>query len=145
MWQTAAMSGDSSSTLTTWLKAFIADNEGVAGTIHALEGETLALRAHVNIPPRVVEVTQTIPHGKGMAGLAWERNAPVQTCNLKTDETGDVKPGAKAVDANAAVAIPVHGPDGAVAGVVGIAFMGERELPEEEIRLLSAQAEKAPL
>ena len=129
----------------SWLKAFIAKHGGVAGTIHAVAGEVLALRAAVNIPPPVVAVTQSIPSGKGMAGLAWERDAPVHTCNLKSDATGDVRPGAKAVDANAAVALPVHGEDGAVRGVVGIAWMGERDITEGELAALSGEAEAAPV
>jgi L-methionine (R)-S-oxide reductase len=129
----------------SWLKGFIAKHGGVAGTIHAVAGEVLALRAAVNIPPPVVAVTQSIPSGKGMAGLAWERDAPVHTCNLKSDATGDVRPGAKAVDANAAVALPVHGAGGAVRGVVGIAWMGERDITEGELAALSGEAEAAPV
>lgn len=132
------------SRLSTWLATWIRDNSGVAGTVHERVGDLLHIRAHVNIPPKVVEVTRTIPNGKGMAGLAWERNHAVQTCNLKTDQSGDVKPGARAVDAHAAVAIPVHDASGNVRGIVGIAFMGERELSESEVARLSEQAEAAP-
>lgn len=129
----------------SWLKEFIARHGAVAGTVHAVAGEVLALRAAINIPPPVVVVTQSIPSGKGMAGLAWERDAPVHTCNLKSDETGDVRPGARAVDASAAVALPVHGEDGAVRGVVGIAWMGERTISESELAALGADAEAAPV
>jgi hypothetical protein len=76
-----------------------------------------------------------------MAGLAWERDEPVHTCNLKTDQTGDVRTGAKAVDANAAVAIPHHDAEGEIRGVVGIAYMGERDITQEELDSLRAQAE----
>lgn len=127
-----------------WLRGFIEGHGGVAGTVHALEAGELALKASVNIPPKVVEVTRRIPRGKGMAGLAWERNEPVSTCNLKTDTSGDVRPGAKAVDANAAVALPVHDAAGAVRGVVGIAFMGERDMEDAELGTLGAEAEQAP-
>jgi hypothetical protein len=68
-----------------------------------------------------------------MAGLAWERNACVATCNLKTDATGDVRPGARAVDAAAALAIPVRSAAGDVQAVVGIAFTGEREFSASEL------------
>jgi len=129
----------------SWLREFIARHGGVAGTIHAVAGEALALAAAVNIPPKVVELTRSIPVGKGMAGLAWQRDEPVHTCNLKSDETGDVRPGAKAVDANAAVALPVHGAGGAVRGVVGIAWMGERTLSESELAALGSEAEAAPV
>jgi hypothetical protein len=79
-----------------------------------------------------------------MAGLAWERDEAVHTCNLKDDKTGDVRPGAKAVDANAAVAIPIHAPGGALRGVVGIAYMGEREISTSELESLKKQAEALP-
>jgi L-methionine (R)-S-oxide reductase len=133
----------------TWLEAFIADHGGIAGTIHTLvalpgqEGQ-LELCASVRIPPPVIEATRVIPKGKGMAGLAWERGCPVQTCNLSTDASGDVRPGAKAVNAQAAVALPVVGPDG-LRAVVGIAFLGEREFSETELQQLTQTAGQAPL
>jgi hypothetical protein len=131
--------------LQRWLELYVAQHGGVAGTIHALAGDALELRAAVNIPPKVVEVTRSIPRGKGMAGLAWERDRPVSTCNLKTDQTGDVKPGARAVDANAAVAIPIHGPGSDLRGVVGIAFLGERDMDQSELDQLAEAAEQAPV
>lgn len=130
-----------------WLEAFIRDHGGVAGTVHAVsesDADVLEIAASVNIPPKVVEVTRRIPRGKGMAGLALERDAPVQTCNLESDDSGDVRPGAKAVNAQAAVALPVHGDDGVVRAVVGIAYLGERELPEDEIATLTASAKSCP-
>lgn len=130
--------------LEAWLRAFVERNGGVAGTIHLHGPQALALSAAVNIPPKVRELVLAIPRGKGMAGLAWERDEPVHTCNLKTDASGDVRPGAKAVDANAAVAIPIHDRGGAFRGVVGIAFMGEREITEEELDGLRSQAEALP-
>ena len=123
-----------------WLTRFIFDHGGVAGTIHRRHGATLELAASLNIPPPVIEKIQTIPPGKGMAGLAWARRRPVQTCNLKEDRSGDVRPGAKAVAANAAVALPVYDDEGAVTAVVGIAFSEERELGEAEIQALSEAA-----
>ena len=127
-----------------WLEAFLSKHGGVAGSVHYLRGEFLELAASVRLPPPVLEKTRQIPRGKGMAGLAWERNAPIDTCNLKTDTTGDVRPGAKAVNAQAAVAIPIHDAGGAVRGVAGIAYLGERELPAAELAELTRQAEAAP-
>jgi L-methionine (R)-S-oxide reductase len=124
---------DPSPVLETWLRSFLGAHGGVAGTVHEREGDALLLRAAVNIPPPVVRVTETIPKGKGMAGLAWERNRAVASCDIQNDQSGDVRPGAKAVDATAALAIPVRGADGEVRAVVGIAFMGERDFPETEI------------
>lgn len=127
-----------------WLRQWIAAHGGVAGTVHTRQGDDLLLAAAVNIPPPVVEAVRVVPKGKGMAGLAFERDAPVSTCNLKTDTTGDVRPGAKAVDANAAVAIPVHDATGEIRGVVGIAYMGERTMDDSELALLTREAEAGP-
>lgn len=132
----------------TWLQAFIAKHGGIAGTVHLLTFEqqdpVLRLAASVRIPPPVIEATRSIPKGKGMAGLAWERLQPVQTCNLATDTSGDVRPGAKAVNAQAAVALPVQGANGAFRGVVGIAFMGEREFSDAALAAFEADANKLP-
>jgi L-methionine (R)-S-oxide reductase len=125
----------------SWLEAFVARADGVAGTVHRIEGEILALTAAYRIPPPVVAVTRQIPRGKGMAGLAWERGKPVQTCNLREDQTGDVRPGAKAVDAKGAVALPVKGSAGEIIGVVGVAFGDERELDQDTLIVLTNEAE----
>ena len=131
--------------LEAWLRSFISESGGVAGTVHLRDGEVLKLAASVNIPPKVVEIVGVVPKGKGMAGLALERNDVVSTCNLKTDQSGDVRPGAKAVDANAAIAIPVHDAKGVIRGVVGIAFMGERDIGAEEMARLQRRAELLPV
>jgi hypothetical protein len=131
-------------TLEVWLQAFLSGQGAVAGTVHLLAGEVLELAAAVNIPPPVLEKTRQIPKGKGMAGLAWERNRAVSTCNLKTDATGDVQPGAKAVNAHAAVAIPVHDVSGVLRAVVGIAFRDDRELSEQDLRGLEQAAKALP-
>ncbi len=123
-----------------WLSKYVGAHGGVAGSVHRLEGGALVLKAAFNLPPPVIAATRTIPKGKGMAGLAWERGRPVTTCNLKTDETGDVRPGAKAVDAAAAVALPVRDPQGEICAVVGIAFSGERDFTEEQLADLASAA-----
>jgi len=130
--------------LELWLQQFLSAHGGVAGTVHLCDGNTLALAAAVNIPPPVVEKTRRIPRGKGMAGLAWERDDIVSTCNLKTDQTGDVQPGARAVDAQAAVAIPVHDAAGGVRAVVGIAFLGDRTFTADELAAFSRAAAALP-
>lgn len=135
---------EATNAIEVWLRQWITQNGGVAGTVHLREGDDLVLSAAVNIPPPVVQVVKRVPKGKGMAGLAFERNNPVSTCNLKTDSTGDVRPGAKAVNANAAVAIPIHDARGEVRGVVGIAYMGERDMEESELARLTQQAEALP-
>jgi L-methionine (R)-S-oxide reductase len=112
--------------------------------VHLLQGDLLQLSSSVNLPPPVVKVTATIPKGKGMAGLAWERDEVVAVCNIKSDTSGDVRPGAKAVDAQAALAIPVRSASGDLRAVVGIAFMGERNFSEQELQAFEAAAASLP-
>ena len=102
------------------------------------------MASHVNLPPPVVTVTDSIPIGQGMAGLAGERDEVVGTCNLKSDSRGDVRPGAKAVDAQAALAIPVRAAGGKLRAVVGIAFMGERNFSEQELKSFEEAAAALP-
>jgi L-methionine (R)-S-oxide reductase len=127
-----------------WLEAFLAQRGAVAGSVHCRRGELLELAAQVRLPPPVVEKTLQIAKGKGMAGLAWERGQVVSTCNLKTDQSGDVRPGAKAVDAAAALAIPVWDGAGGVRAVVGIAFASEREMSGDEQAEFERAAQALP-
>lgn len=104
----------------------------------------LTLVASHNIPPPVVQKTRVIPKGKGMAGLAWERRQIVQTCDLESDQTGDVQPGAKAVNARAAAAIPVFDAAGELRAVVGIAFATERDFTPRDLEVFAHAAEALP-
>jgi L-methionine (R)-S-oxide reductase len=131
-------------TTEAWLQTFLSDNGGIAGTVHLLAGDVLKLASSVNIPPPVVKVTAIIPKGKGMAGLAWERDEVVAICNLKSDDSGDVRPGAKAVDAQAALAIPVRSESGGLRAVVGIAFLGERDFSEQDLKAFESLAASLP-
>jgi L-methionine (R)-S-oxide reductase len=128
-----------------WLSVLLARHGAVAGTVHVVRGDVLAIVAAVNIPPKVQEVTASIAMGKGMAGLAWQSDRAIQTCNLKDDTSGAVKPGAKAVDARAAVALPVHDGAGSVRAVVGLAWMDERVLSDDVIAAIARDAEDTPV
>jgi hypothetical protein len=139
-----SVSSATSATLQAWLEAFLAQRGAVAGSIHCLQDDQLQLAAHVGLPPPVVDKTRQIPRGKGMAGLAWERDQVVSTCNLKTDTSGDVRPGAKAVDAGAALAVPVRAASGRLRAVVGIAFAGEREMSDAEQAEIERAAQALP-
>jgi L-methionine (R)-S-oxide reductase len=129
--------------LEPWLRTFLDRHGAVAGTVHVVKDDLLVIAAAVNIPPKVQEITARIPLGKGMAGLAWEHDKAISTCNLKEDTSGQVKPGAKAVDAKAAVALPVHGGDG-VRAVVGLAWADERDLPDPLVDAIGRDAESLP-
>src|SRR3954453_17702568 len=119
-----------------WLAGMVTEVNGVAGTVHVVEGDGLRLLAAVNIPAAVEDAVQYVPRGKGMAGIALHSGEPVQTCNLADDASGHVRPGAKGVGAKAAGAMPVRDATGAIVAVVGVAFRDEREIPEQELQLL---------
>jgi len=127
-----------------WLESVVAQLGAVAGTVHVQRGEDLYLTAAHNIPPHVVAIVAHVPHGKGMAGVAQVKKQPVQTCNLQTDETGNIKPGAKAVDAQAAIALPVLSEAGVVRAVVGIAWNKEGEIGQDEEKALMKLAAALP-
>lgn len=127
-----------------WLADALAAAGAVAGTVHRLAGDRLRLTAAIEIPPPVVAATREIPRGKGMAGLAWSRGAPVTTCDLQSDASGDVRPGAKAVGAGQAVAVPVFGGEGALRAVVGFAFAASGEPDAARIAALQAAAATLP-
>ena len=126
--------------LDAWLADFLVRHGGTSGTVHLYRDGGLRLAAAANIPEKVRQIVAWVPWGKGMAGLALERRIPIQTCNLKEDESGAVKPGAKAVDAKAAVAIPVRSGDHTVRAVVGIAFPDERLFSESDLVALGDSA-----
>src|SRR5678816_4311199 len=52
------------------------------GTLHLVEGGVLVLKGQVGLPPPVIEIVKRVPIGKGMAGLAAERNAPASARNI---------------------------------------------------------------
>jgi hypothetical protein len=134
-----------SAALQLWLGNYLQSTEAVAGTVHVRQGDGLALAAAVNIPPPVAEIVRWVPCGKGMAGMVLETGEAVTTCNLQEDDSGRVKPGAKAVSAQAAIALPVKDASGFVTAVVGIAFKEEREIGPEETARFIATASDLPL
>lgn len=127
-----------------WLRELLGRHGAIAGTVHVVRGDALEIAAAHNIPPKVQEVTAKIPLGKGMAGLAWQHDKPISTCNLQEDASGAVKPGARAVDGKAAVALPVHEPSGVVRAVVGLAWADDRALPDDVMRGIAGDAASLP-
>lgn len=109
-----------------------------SGTIHVLVDGHLHLRAHsAGMPPPVLELIRVIPVGKGMAGLAVERRAPVTACNLQTDKSGDVRPGARATGLAGSLVVPMLR-EAEPVGALGIANRSERTFSEAEVTLLLA-------
>ena len=108
-----------------------------SGTIHMLAADgMLHLRAaSAGIPEVVLNTVRTVPVGKGMAGLAVERRQPVNACNIQTDTSGDVRPGAKATNLQGSIVVPIMRGDAAV-GALGVANHRERTFTDAEASLL---------
>jgi putative methionine-R-sulfoxide reductase with GAF domain len=115
------------------------------GTIHMIEEGMLILKAHAGVPPQVVEIVTKVPIGKGMAGLAAERNEPVSKCNIQGDQTTDVQPRAKETGVSGALVVPIRDYQGNAVGTLGIGVHRQYEYSETEIaRLLEEAARLAP-
>jgi GAF domain-containing protein len=110
-----------------------------SGTVHLIGADGLLhlLAASDGLPAHVLTVIGTIPVGKGMAGLAVERRAPVDACNIQTDTSGDVRPGARATGLAGALVVPIFRGDHVI-GALGIANRAERRFTETEIAELLA-------
>jgi L-methionine (R)-S-oxide reductase len=118
------------------LESTIRQLKAETGTIHLLGDDgVLHLKASSGIPDVVLNLVRTVPVGKGMAGLAVERRQPVTVCNLQTDTSGDVRPGAKKTGMEGAIVVPVMNGDRAV-GAFGVANRDERTFTDEEISAL---------
>ena len=107
------------------------------GTVHFLAGDGLLHLAVATpgLPAAVLSTIQVIPVGKGMAGLAVERRRPVDACNIQTDQSGDVRPGARVTGLAGAVVVPIFRDDDVV-GALGVANRGERTFSEAETQEL---------
>ena len=111
-----------------------------SGTLHLLgaDGQLHLEAATAGLPEPVLATIRTIPVGKGMAGLAVERAEPVTACNLQTDDSGDVRPGAKATGLQGAIVVPVLDARDRPVGSLGVANRAERTFTAGEIALLTA-------
>ncbi len=70
----------------------------------------------------MVAIVETVPVGKGIAGLAAERREPITICNLQTDDSGQARPGARATGMEGSIAVPMLAAGGVeLRGVLGIA------------------------
>ncbi len=131
---------DLNATLAGIVKSFGADS----GTIHLMrdDGVMHLEAATAGIPEFVLDKVRLVPVGKGMAGLAVERNEPVTACNIQTDTSGDVRSGAKATGLQGAIALPIRNAQGDAVGCLGVANFAERTFTDEEIAALIADGSK---
>jgi L-methionine (R)-S-oxide reductase len=137
--ESALKSRNATSVLRETLKHFGCE----AGTVHWFEVHSglLTLAASHHIPPHIAALVGTVPLGKGIAGLAAQRRAPVSMCNLQTDTSGDARPEAKSTGVEGSLAVPMI-TFGDLCGVLGIAKSCAHEWTDDEKRLLLAIAEQ---
>lgn len=119
------------------LARIVDDFAADSGTIHFLGADGLLhlAAASPGIPDAVLSIIRTISVGKGMAGLAVERAQPVNACNIQTDASGDVRPGARATGLAGSIVVPIFDGD-KVVGALGVANRSERTFADEEIARL---------
>ena|ERR1700742_3619549 len=122
------------------LEQIVRQFQADTGSIHLLEDGILVLKAQVGLPPHVAEIVRLVPVGKGMAGLAFERNEPVSSCNIQSDQTGNVRPGARDTGVNGAIVVPIRSADGGAHGALGIGVQRDYEYTAEETAQLMALA-----
>ncbi len=106
----------------------------VSGTIHVLNPGTnvLMIKAYQGMPDHLLPIISEVPVGKGMAGIAAQRKEVVQVCNLQTDESGVVRPGAKDTKVEGAITLPLICKD-TLYGTLGIAKSVPYEFSDAEI------------
>ena len=104
-----------------------------SGTLHRLadDGQLHLAAATRGLPQQVMDAIGTIPVGKGMAGLAVEQRRPIDACNIQTDTSGSVRPGARATGLAGAIVVPVLRGEEAV-GALGIGNRAERTFSAAE-------------
>lgn len=122
-----------------FLNSVAADFGCTTGTLHWYDPQDrhLKLKAQLAIPAALMPIIQTIPIGKGIAGAAAERRAPVELCNLQTDASGVAKPGAKQTQVQGSLAIPVLDGD-RLCGTLGIGKMTAYDFSDDEKARLMA-------
>ena len=127
--------------------AAITEFGGCTGTLHRLDpaDKLLKLVAQRGVPEQIMPMIATIPIGKGIAGVAAERRAPVELCNLQADLGGIAKEGARKTNVQGSLAVPcLH--DGELRGTLGVGLMTPHDFTEEEkarlMKIASAIAER---
>lgn len=111
-----------------------------AGTWHVLKDGVLELEAACHIPPPILALVQTVPVGKGIAGLAAQRREPISLCNLQTDESGQARPAAKGTGMEGSLAVPAFDLEGELRGVLGIAKAQAHDWTDAEKAAVSEAA-----
>ena len=136
------MTAEPSDPVSQYLRDVLAEFECVSGTIHRAGGDSLELVAHEGIPKPVLARIERIPIGKGMAGIAAEREEPVQVCNLQTDDSGVAETGARETGMEGSIAAPIFDAGGELVGVLGVGKADTYEFSDAESELLLCAGER---
>jgi L-methionine (R)-S-oxide reductase len=128
-----------------FLNSVAGDFDCITATLHRLDpaDQHLKMVAYQGIPPQIMPMIQSIPVGKGIAGAAAERLAPVELCNLQTDTSGVAKPDAKQTKVQGSLAVPVMDGD-RLCGTLGIGKVVPYDFSEaEKAKLMEIAADVA--
>jgi L-methionine (R)-S-oxide reductase len=104
-----------------------------------LRDGALSLAEVAGMPAEFVDRIQTIPIGKGMAGLAAERGEPVTICNLQQDGSGKARPDARESGMLGSIAVPITN-DGRLTGVLGLGKAAAHDWSNPEVGALTEVA-----
>jgi L-methionine (R)-S-oxide reductase len=121
------------------LDAVIADFGGCTGTLHRFDAKDALLRlvAQRGVPEALVPKISAIPIGKGIAGVAAQRRAPVELCNLQADLGGVAEAAARKTNVQGSLAVPcLHEEE--LRGTLGVGLMTPHEFSEDEKARLMA-------
>lgn len=132
-----ARDGELEERLERGLETIAAEFEARTCTFHEARptDRVLRLRAQLGLPEHLVAITETIPYGKGMAGICAERREPVRTCDLQHDSSGVVQPRAKETGVAGALVVPVFR-EGELAATLGVGKDGDYDYSTEEEEIL---------
>ena len=117
------------------LESILEDFGCQTGTIHqATDGaNTLTLVCQIGVPEFLMDKIATIPFGKGIAGVAAERQEPVELCNLQEDLGGVARIDARKTGVSGSLAVPVFSStSGNVIGTLGIGKFAPYEFTAAE-------------
>ncbi|MFC4440075.1 MULTISPECIES: GAF domain-containing protein [Natrialbaceae] len=130
--------------MAAFLRDTVQEFDCSSGTLHRKKGDELKIVAHKGIPESVLARTETIPIGKGMAGLAAKRMEPVEVCNLQTDDSGVAESRARDTGMEGSIAAPIIGQDDTLKGTIGVAKPEPYEFTAaERDRLMNTAAQIA--
>lgn len=93
------------------------------GTIHrtCASEEILSLVWQVGVPDILIGKISSIPFGKGIAGVAAERQEPVELCNLQENLGGIANLDAQKTGVSGSIAVPIFANESQrVIGTLGI-------------------------